>query len=80
MRWWNEQQLRSADASVRITAAQHLAQSPAREALPALIRAMLDPDPIVQLISGCRTNVIGLPMTTTSQMLTDVGVVPTNNQ
>lgn len=35
-----------------------------------------DPDPFVVCTSGCRTNVIGLPMTTVRMMLSEAGVHP----
>jgi septum formation protein len=35
-----------------------------------------DQDPIVTCIGGCRTNVIGLPMTTTRKLLAELGIVP----
>ena len=34
------------------------------------------PDPFVTRQSGCRTNVVGLPMTTAARMLADAGVAP----
>ena len=34
------------------------------------------PDPFVTSQSGCRTNVVGLPMTTTARMLAEAGVTP----
>jgi septum formation protein len=37
-----------------------------------------DPDPFVQRVSGCATNIVGLPMTTTRQMLAEAGIVPTD--
>ena len=48
MRWWSEQRLHAGDASARILAARELAQHPSRQALPALIRALADPDPVVR--------------------------------
>jgi septum formation protein len=35
-----------------------------------------DPDPFVQRVSGCLTNIVGLPMTTTRQMLEAAGIMP----
>jgi septum formation protein len=35
-----------------------------------------DENTIVQDVRGCRTNVIGLPMTTTTRLLAEAGVVP----
>ena len=35
-----------------------------------------DPDPFVTRISGCLTNIVGLPMTTTKDLLLDAGVTP----
>ena len=34
-----------------------------------------DPDPFVIRTSGCHTNIVGLPMTTTSQLLQEAGIV-----
>jgi HEAT repeat protein len=48
VQWWNERQLRAGDPSVRITAARQIAQHPSRQALPALVRALADPDPVVR--------------------------------
>jgi septum formation protein len=36
-----------------------------------------DPDPFVERLSGCHTNIVGLPMTTTRQMLHSAGILPT---
>lgn len=33
-----------------------------------------DPDPFVTRVSGCPTNIVGLPMTTTADMLHDAGL------
>jgi septum formation protein len=35
-----------------------------------------DPDPFVQRLAGCQTNIVGLPMTTTRQMLAAAGIGP----
>jgi septum formation protein len=35
-----------------------------------------DNDPFVQRMSGCHTNIVGLPMTTTKAMLTAAGITP----
>jgi septum formation protein len=35
-----------------------------------------DPDPFVTRISGCLTNIVGLPMTTTRDFLNEAGVEP----
>jgi septum formation protein len=35
-----------------------------------------DPDPFVQRVAGCQTNIVGLPMTTTRQMLAAAGIRP----
>jgi septum formation protein len=35
-----------------------------------------DQDPFVQRMSGCHTNIVGLPMTTTKAMLRTVGIKP----
>jgi len=35
-----------------------------------------DIDPFVEKISGCRTNIVGLPMTTTKALLERVGITP----
>jgi septum formation protein len=35
-----------------------------------------DPDPFVTRTSGCLTNIVGLPMTTTADLLRDAGVEP----
>jgi len=35
-----------------------------------------DPDPFVVSVSGCHTNIVGLPMTTTSQLLEQAGIRP----
>jgi septum formation protein len=35
-----------------------------------------DQDPFVQRMSGCHTNIVGLPMTTTRAMLRTVGIKP----
>ena len=35
-----------------------------------------DADPFVQRLAGCHTNIVGLPMTTTRQMLQSVGIYP----
>jgi septum formation protein len=35
-----------------------------------------DNDPFVQRMSGCHTNIVGLPMTTTKAMLTAAGIMP----
>jgi septum formation protein len=35
-----------------------------------------DPDPFVTRISGCHTNIVGLPMHTTADLLKDAGIVP----
>jgi septum formation protein len=35
-----------------------------------------DENSIAELVDGCRTNVIGLPMTTTHEMLSQIGVLP----
>lgn len=48
MAWWNERKLRAPDPAERIAAAQQLAQNPSRQALAGLIRALLDPDPVVR--------------------------------
>jgi len=36
-----------------------------------------DPDPFVERLAGCHTNIVGLPMTTTRQMLQSAGIIPT---
>jgi septum formation protein len=36
-----------------------------------------DPDPFVERVAGCHTNIVGLPMTTTRQMLHWAGILPT---
>ena len=35
-----------------------------------------DEDPLVERISGCHTNIVGLPMTTTRKMLLEAGILP----
>jgi septum formation protein len=35
-----------------------------------------DEDPFVTRISGCHTNIVGLPMTDTAKLLADAGVHP----
>lgn len=35
-----------------------------------------DPDPFVTRVSGCHTNIVGLPMTTTRALLAEAGIVP----
>jgi len=35
-----------------------------------------DDDPFVTRMTGCHTNIVGLPMTTTKSMLAEVGIVP----
>ena len=35
-----------------------------------------DPDPFVTRTSGCLTNIVGLPMHTTAELLRDAGIVP----
>ena len=35
-----------------------------------------DPDPFVTRTSGCHTNIVGLPMTTTRQLLAEAGILP----
>ena len=35
-----------------------------------------DPDPFVTRVSGCQTNIVGLPMTTTEMLLKEAGVAP----
>ena len=35
-----------------------------------------DQDPFVERMSGCLTNIVGLPMTTTRRMLADAGITP----
>lgn len=35
-----------------------------------------DPDPFVTRVSGCHTNIVGLPMTTTMDLLREAGIVP----
>lgn len=35
-----------------------------------------DPDPFVERIRGCHTNIVGLPMKTTKRMLEGVGIFP----
>lgn len=35
-----------------------------------------DPDPFVTRTAGCHTNIVGLPMTTTGDLLREAGVVP----
>ena len=35
-----------------------------------------DPDPFVTRTSGCHTNIVGLPMTTTAGMLKEAGIIP----
>ena len=35
-----------------------------------------DPDPFVTRISGCLSNIVGLPMTTTRDLLRDAGIEP----
>lgn len=35
-----------------------------------------DPDPFVTRTAGCHTNIVGLPMTTTADLLREAGVVP----
>jgi septum formation protein len=37
-----------------------------------------DADPFVMRLSGCHTNIVGLPMTTTKKMLKAVGIEPVN--
>jgi septum formation protein len=34
-----------------------------------------DPDPFVTRTSGCHTNIVGLPMTTTAELLKEAGIV-----
>jgi septum formation protein len=38
-----------------------------------------DRDPFVTRVSGCQTNIVGLPMTTTRKLLEQAGIVPTEN-
>ena len=35
-----------------------------------------DPDPFVTRTSGCHTNIVGLPITTTATLLRDAGITP----
>jgi nucleoside triphosphate pyrophosphatase len=35
-----------------------------------------DPDPFVEKVRGCRTNVVGLPMKTTKRLLESAGILP----
>ena len=35
-----------------------------------------DPDPFVERIRGCRTNIVGLPMKTTARLLESAGIYP----
>ena len=35
-----------------------------------------DKDPFVTRMSGCLTNIVGLPMTTTRELLTAAGIEP----
>lgn len=35
-----------------------------------------DPDPFVTRVAGCHTNIVGLPMTTTADLLREAGVTP----
>lgn len=35
-----------------------------------------DPDPFVTRTSGCHTNIVGLPMTTTAELLREAGIEP----
>lgn len=35
-----------------------------------------DPEPFVTRVSGCQTNIVGLPMTTTKGLLADAGLPP----
>lgn len=35
-----------------------------------------DPDPFVTRTSGCHTNIVGLPMTTTAELLAEAGITP----
>ena len=35
-----------------------------------------DPDPFVTRTSGCHTNIVGLPMTTTAELLAEAGIRP----
>lgn len=39
-----------------------------------------DPDPFVSRISGCQTNIVGLPMTTTADLLREAGIAPSDRQ
>jgi septum formation protein len=36
-----------------------------------------DPDPFVEKVRGCKTNVVGLPMKTTKRLLESAGIFPT---
>lgn len=36
-----------------------------------------DPDPFVEKVRGCKTNVVGLPMKTTKRLLESAGILPT---
>jgi septum formation protein len=36
-----------------------------------------DPDPFVERIRGCKTNIVGLPMKTTARLLESAGIYPT---
>jgi|SRR5208282_2804705 len=38
-----------------------------------------DPDPFVERIRGCRTNVVGLPMKTTVRLLESAGIYPSKS-
>jgi nucleoside triphosphate pyrophosphatase len=35
-----------------------------------------DPDPFVERVRGCRTNIVGLPMKTTARLLESAGIYP----
>lgn len=35
-----------------------------------------DPEPFVTRVHGCQTNIVGLPMTTTAELLADAGIQP----
>lgn len=39
-----------------------------------------DPDPFVSRVSGCQTNIVGLPMTTTADLLREAGISPSNGK